>query len=181
METFISLLNPLLAVGSLLLLGFGLFFSFYPFKKEFPQNWFFAYVIKNIYLLGLVISLGAIVLSLFYSNIVGYPPCELCWYQRIAIYPQAILFFLANKTRDVRVFTYTGVFSVIGIIIALYHNWIDWGGTQFVACDTAGSCTARYIAEFGFVTIPLMSLCVLIALFGIARTGAKIHMLSTAK
>ena len=122
---------------------------------------------------GLLVSLMAIVGSLIYSVAIGYPPCELCWWQRIVIYPQVILYAIAlfEKKRDV--FKYALALSVIGVLIAIYHNYIVWGGSSLFACDIHNPCTAIYVNEFGFVTIPLMSLMSLLGLTAIAWIGLE--------
>lgn len=110
-------------------------------------------------------ALGASAGSLIYSNIIGYPPCTLCWWQRIFIYPEVIILGLALMWRDSNGTKYGIAVAVPGIIIALYHNWIDLGGKALGACGVstgAVSCTQRFIHEFGYITIPLMSLTVLL-------------------
>ena len=106
-------------------------------------------------------SLAAVGLSLFYSNVADFPPCELCWWQRIFMYPQAVLLGLAWFKKDPKVVGYARPLAVIGALIALYHNYISSGGQSTLPCSAAGtgvSCTVRYVFEFGYITIPLMSL-----------------------
>ncbi|MEK7194843.1 MAG: disulfide bond formation protein B [Patescibacteria group bacterium] len=110
-------------------------------------------------------ALGASVGSLIYSNIIGYPPCTLCWWQRIFIYPEVIILGFALWRRDANGSLYGISVAIPGIIIALYHNWINLGGKALGTCGIstgAVSCTQRFIHEFGYITIPLMSLTVLL-------------------
>lgn len=123
--------------------------------------------------LGLGISASAIVASLVYSGVIGYPPCVLCWWQRVLIYPQVVLYAIALLKEDRAIFRYTFALSLIGVGFALYHNYLDFGGAAIIACDASVSCTARYVNEFGFVTIPLMSLLSLISLAIIAWIGLE--------
>ncbi len=123
--------------------------------------------------LGLGIAGSAIVASLIYSGFIGYPPCVLCWWQRVLIYPQVVLYAIALFKEDRNVFRYTLALSLIGIVFALYHNYLDFGGNALIACDAGVSCTARYVNEFGFVTIPFMSLLSLISLAIIAWIGLE--------
>jgi disulfide bond formation protein DsbB len=122
---------------------------------------------------GLLVSLSAIIGSLVYSLAIGYPPCELCWWQRIAIYPQVVLYAIALFEKNRGVFKYALTLSLIGVIIAIYHNYILLGGSSLFACDISNPCTAVYVNEFGFVTIPMMSLLSLLGLTAIAWIGLE--------
>jgi disulfide bond formation protein DsbB len=121
--------------------------------------------------IGLGIALLSVIGSLIYSGVIGYAPCTLCWWQRAFIYPQVLLYGIALIFTDKNVFRYALAFSLVGIIFSLYHNYLDWGGSTLVACDASVSCTMRYVNEFGFVTIPLMSLITLVSLATIAWIG----------
>ena len=108
-----------------------------------------------------LVALVATAISLVYSDIIGFVPCELCWIQRIFLYPQVIILGLAlwKKTKDSEI--YCSALSLIGGVIALYHFYgQSFNPSALPACDALGeaSCAARYFVEFGYVTIPLMSL-----------------------
>ncbi len=118
---------------------------------------------KHAILLGFLVALGAICGSLFYSEVVGFPPCVLCWWQRMAIYPLLPLFLVALLEKDYGVFKYVIPLSVLGGIVALYHSYVQWGGSPFIPCDATASCSKLYVYAFGYVTIPTMSLSVLVA------------------
>ena len=112
--------------------------------------------------------------SLYYSKIRGYIPCELCWYQRIALYPWAVVLGIAAWRRDVAIRIYAIPVLVIGAVISTYHvyiqNWPPDGGTSF--CTADAPCTTRYIDEFGIVSIPFMALSAavfIITLLAVAR------------
>lgn len=100
--------------------------------------------------------------SLIYSEVIGFPPCELCWMQRVFMYPQLIIFGLAlwKKTRDSAI--YCLPLSVVGTIIAGYHFYgQSFNPDALPACDItigATSCAVKYFVEFGYITLPLMSL-----------------------
>lgn len=108
----------------------------------------------------------AIVGSLYFSEVELYAPCTLCWYQRIAVYPQAFLMAVALWQRDGGVYRYALPLLGAGTIISLWHNWIYYNANYFnpsseiVPCSAYGgpSCAAQYIEYFGFVTIPLLAL-----------------------
>ena len=107
----------------------------------------------------LVTTLSA-VLTLIYSEIFGFIPCGLCWFERIMLYPQVLILGTALYIKD-RTMPYNGiVLSVFGFLISLYHHYIQMGGSAFVRCPTAGSgadCAKRFFFEFNFMTFPLLS------------------------
>lgn len=111
------------------------------------------------------VFLGATLGSLYFEYALGYPPCVLCWYQRIAIFSITVLLFTANIRRNSLLRLQVIVLSSIGIAVALLHNYIDiFPASGVDVCGaTAASCLARYVYEFGYVTIPMMSLTVLLS------------------
>ncbi|CAN5145199.1 disulfide oxidoreductase [soil metagenome] len=118
----------------------------------------------------LVQAILAMAGSLYFSEVELYAPCVLCWYQRIAIYPQAFLMAMALFQKDIKVYLYALPLLFAGTVVALYHNWIYYNSNFFhpggpaITCSANGgpSCTERYLEYFGFVSIPLMSLAALI-------------------
>ncbi len=124
------------------------------------RNSFALWVGKHSLGLGLLVSLAAVAGSLFYSEIVGFEPCLLCWWQRIAVYPLSVLFLVAFMKKDRGVFKYILPLSVIALIISLYHSYVQWGGSPLIPCDATASCSKLYVYEFGYITIPTMVLSV---------------------
>ena len=126
-------------------------------KVESVTSW----IGKHAVVLGLLITLAAIAGSLYYSLDLGYTPCELCWWQRILIYPQLILFLTALKFKDKRVFAYSWRLTVLATLISLYQIYAQAGGKSLLACTSAGAaCLKVYVHAFGYITIPMMSLTV---------------------
>ncbi len=118
--------------------------------------------------LSFLVALGAVAGSLFYSNFAGFQPCLLCWWQRIFLYPQAILLFVAFIKKDQLMRLHSIILSSIGILISLYHTFLQFGGESIFPCAASGAtCEHVYFLEYGYVTIPTMSLTVfaLILLF----------------
>lgn len=105
-------------------------------------------------------ALAGTVGSLFFSEVMGYPPCVLCWYQRIALYPLVITVAVGLATGDKRVAVYSLPFAVIGLLIAIYHNLLYFGviPESITPCTEGTPCNARQLELFGFLTIPLMAL-----------------------
>jgi disulfide bond formation protein DsbB len=99
--------------------------------------------------------------SLFFSEIANFVPCELCWFQRIAMYPLSLITLLAAVANDHRVARYLLPFPVVGAGVAVYHILVERhvvGQTQTCQISAPGGCASRWIEEFGYVTIPTLAL-----------------------
>jgi disulfide bond formation protein DsbB len=99
--------------------------------------------------------------SLFFSEVAHYVPCELCWFQRIFMYPLSIVTLLAAIWSDHRVARYLLPLPVIGAGFSIYHVLIERGVvTQSQTClvSAPGGCATKWIDEFGYVTIPVLAL-----------------------
>lgn len=98
--------------------------------------------------------------SLFFSEVMELPPCVLCWYQRIAMYPLVIIIGIGIITKDTFWRKYALPFAIGGLILAVYHNLIYYGfiPESLTPCTQGVSCSERQIEWFGFITIPLMGL-----------------------
>lgn len=114
---------------------------------------------QNLLYLAFVQALVATLGSLYFSEIRHWTPCVLCWYQRIAMYPLVFIIATAILRRDRLAYLYILPLSLIGWLIALYHNLLYYGliSENFVPCSNDVPCTTRYFAWFGFITIPLLS------------------------
>ena len=110
--------------------------------------------------LAWIIALVATVGSLFFSEVMELPPCTLCWYQRIAMYPLVIIIGVGIVMRDNRMKHYALPICLIGLIVSIYHNLLYYGiiPESIMPCQQGISCTSRQIEWFGFLTIPLMAL-----------------------
>src|SRR6478752_9945997 len=99
--------------------------------------------------------------SLYLSEIAGYVPCELCWYQRICLYPLAILALLAALRSDYGMTRYLLPLPIVGAGLAVYQLLLERGVvSQPQACliSAPGGCATRWIEELGYVTIPTLAL-----------------------
>lgn len=116
---------------------------------------------KHALLLGFLASAGAIVGSLFYSNVVGFEACVLCWWQRIFLYPLAPIFALALSRKDRGVFGYAAVLAGLAAVVAGYQAFANFTGKSLLSCTAAeGACSKIFVLEFGYITIPVMSLTI---------------------
>ncbi len=129
----------------------------------------YAFLSQRVLLAGLLVSLGAVLGSLFYSDVVGFYPCLLCWWQRVFLYPQLVLFAIALWKKDRGVFIYSAAFALLAGVVALYHSYVYMGGTSVLPCTAlGGACSKIYVMEFGYITIPSMSLTIVLYLLLLA-------------
>ena len=99
--------------------------------------------------------------SLFFSEIAHFVPCELCWFQRICMYPLSITTLVAALADDERIARYLLPLPVAGAGIAVYHLLVENGVVgQSASCliSAPGGCGIKWIDEFGYVTIPTLAL-----------------------
>ncbi len=119
--------------------------------------------------LALVVALIATLGSLYLSEIVGFVPCKLCWYQRILMYPITLIVLVGILKNEKHLPAYILPFSIIGIGVSTYHYLIQLGlYGQPAGCVVGIPCNVRYVNYFGFVTIPLLALIAFIAITVIA-------------
>jgi disulfide bond formation protein DsbB len=117
--------------------------------------------------------------SLFFSEIAGFVPCELCWYQRICMYPLSIITLLAAAAQDHRVARYLLPLPLVGACVSVYHLLVENGVVgESSACfvSAPGGCATKWINEFGYMTIPTLALTGFLlagALLAFAATGAE--------
>jgi disulfide bond formation protein DsbB len=99
--------------------------------------------------------------SLFFSEIAGFVPCELCWYQRICMFPLSILTLLIALANDQRAARYLLPLPIAGAVVAVYQLLIEHGVVsepQSCSVSAPGGCATRWIDEFGYMTIPALTL-----------------------
>lgn len=106
-----------------------------------------------------IVALVATFGSLYFGEILKYPPCTLCWYQRICMYPLVIIFGSTIWTEERNFLKNSLPLSVVGLIIASYHNLLYYGWIEdsIKPCSLGISCTTKQVEILGFITIPLMS------------------------
>lgn len=115
---------------------------------------------ENGLFLAWMVAVTATLGSLYFSEIMQYIPCKLCWFQRIFMYPLVIILGIATLKRDLRITAYVLPLSVIGGLFSLFHviyERTDWFHGTVNFCGE-NPCDFRYINWFGFITIPLLAL-----------------------
>lgn len=136
------------------------------------------FLIKNLYYIAWVQALIATVGSLIFSEILHFPPCTLCWYQRIFMYPIVFILPVGIINKDKKVHRYVLPLAVVGFVISVYHNLLYYQVLPESAapCVSGISCTTKFIEWFGFVTIPFLSsiaFAVIIACMWYAQKNKK--------
>jgi disulfide bond formation protein DsbB len=118
------------------------------------------HMIEQAFFSSWVVSLVATGGSLFFSEVMKYIPCELCWYQRILMYPLVLLLGVATARKDYRLSLYALILSVIGGSISLYHYLIQKVPFLHELGNACGiiPCHTDYINWLGFITIPFLAL-----------------------
>jgi disulfide bond formation protein DsbB len=113
--------------------------------------------------------------SLFFSEIAHLVPCELCWYQRICMYPLSITTLLAALANDYRIARYLLPLPIVGGGVSVYHLLVENRVvSQPSACviSAPGGCAVKWINEFGYVTIPTLALTAFVLLVAFLLLGA---------
>ena len=113
--------------------------------------------------------------SLFFSEIAHFVPCELCWYQRICMYPLTITTLLAALFDDPRAARYLLPLPVVGAGVSVYHLLVENGVVgESLTCriSAPGGCTVKWINEFGYMTIPTLALTAFALVFAFLLLAA---------
>lgn len=118
-----------------------------------------------------VVAMGG---SIYFSEVAGFVPCELCWYQRIAMYPLVPILAIAVVRRDVSVAPYVMALALIGGLISAYHMVVErFPAVGTGVCDPANPCSVIWVNRFGYLTIPTMALSAFTAIALLAYTATR--------
>ncbi|NNF10151.1 MAG: disulfide bond formation protein B [Acidimicrobiia bacterium] len=111
-------------------------------------------------LLAAIVASASTIGSLLYSEAYNLIPCELCWYQRIAMYPLAVILVIAAVRRATGEARRYGIpLAVIGTVIAAYHYLIQqFPDLEAGSCSLDVPCSAPYVWQYDFISIPYMAL-----------------------
>lgn len=114
------------------------------------------------------LSLAAMLGSLWYSEVLAYQPCKLCWYQRIFMYPIVLMSFMSALRDDSqKIISYIKSMAIVGLLIALYHVVQQRLPQTGISCGSVGqseSCSNLSVNVFDLVTIPTMAATIFIAI-----------------
>lgn len=120
--------------------------------KTANQNW------AILFICWLLVSVS-ITISLFFSYVLEFEPCVLCWYQRICLFPLVFILGAGLFPFDKSVIKYSLPLAIAGGLTALYHTLLYAGiiPENIQPCSKGVSCTEKYIELFGFISIPMLS------------------------
>jgi disulfide bond formation protein DsbB len=130
--------------------------------------------------LAWVVAAVATLGSLYFSEVAHYVPCELCWFQRICMYPLSVILLVAAVRRDRAIWVYAGPVAAVGAAVAIYHTQLTAFPDQASFCSTTVPCSTRYVWEFGFVSIPFMALAAFSFILAMLVTAAVTEVGTTA-
>ena len=149
--TFLSLLALVAGAGALLALVIVL--------SRLRDGYIGVSLRRSALALAATVAVVATAGSLYLSEGAHFLPCRLCWYQRIAMYPLAVVLVIAALRRDDSVRWYALPLALGGLAISLWHLGVEHLGIGEGACEIANPCSIRWVEHFGFVTIPFMAAC----------------------
>lgn len=159
----VETLNYLLALGTIVMQVVTIgFLAVYFLQSKFPDLKDIGSLLEKWGIhLGFLLSLTGVFFTLYYSEILGFEPCFLCWWQRVFLYPQVVFFGLAIWKEELRQSAafYAIWLSVIGVFFAAYHHAMQMFPAGHLPCSANGpSCAKITFIEFGYVTYPMMAL-----------------------
>lgn len=163
MIEYVPIINKLLAIGTIAIQVAVLVLLVSMLFKRSTNNAVLMFFYKYGFYFGFAVAFGSMALSLFYSEIIGYAACELCIVQRYFIYPQVLLLgIFIWKLKNKILINLSALLAFFGMMVSMYHVYLESGGSSDLACSTyqVGSvtCAARYVFEFGYITVPVMAL-----------------------
>ena len=170
-------LNIFLGLGAILLQilsVLALFFLVFHLKEK-KGNLYLEFINRHFLWLGFLIVLCASVFPLIYSEVIGFLPCVLCWWQRVFMFPVFFLFGVALWRQDRKVLYYAFPLLFVGFLVSVYQNFFYYfGAGSDLPCDATGvSCYQRLVSEFGgYISIPMMALT---AFFGLLTLLMVVH------
>ena len=141
------------------------------------RRWFELFT-KLVLPIGFLVTLSAMLMSLYYQFSLGVQPCELCWFARIFTYPLVFIFGLAwlrgENAKQTGLYDHIMLLSFVGMCISLYHHYLQLGFNLYKPCSTglfAVDCAKPTFVEFGFITLPFAAFVTLSITLLLAITG----------
>jgi disulfide bond formation protein DsbB len=173
---FLALLAVVAELATLIAIGLAVGGRFFPALRAMGRQAAEAVAPPALPMAAVVaaVSMGG---SLYFSEVANFPPCPLCWYQRIAMYPLVPLLGIAAFRRDTGVALYGAVIAALGASISIYHILVERGIVEeSVACDPSNPCSLIWVKELGYLTIPTMALSgflLILTLLAVSRVGDR--------
>ena len=153
-ELFFSMLSVALLAGTLVVLIARMFYT----RSTTARTIVLAFAPWALPLAAAVTTTCALG-SLYFSEIVNYKPCRLCWFQRTMMYPLAVILIIAAIKKDKGIWRYATPLAAIGITVSTYHWFLErFPNLDAGVCDVEVPCEFVWFEHFGFVTLPFMAL-----------------------
>jgi len=117
-----------------------------------------------------IIGLIAMSGSLYFSLVRHFPVCDLCWYQRICMYPIGVLSLIGGLKKDSKWWHYIILLSTVGLLFSSYHVFLEIQNdlqSKSIYCPFGATCLVKYINWFGFITIPKLSFTAFLLINGL--------------
>ena len=173
--TSIHYLNVFLGSGTIALQVFSaLAILLLFFRPKGGKNAYLDFLDKHFLVLSFFIALFSSVFPLVYSEIIGFLPCVLCWWQRVFMFPLFLMFAVALWDKDRKVIRYAVPLLCAGFLISVYQNFFYYfGESSGLPCDASGvSCYQQLVSEFGgYISIPMMALTAFFALLTLSAVA----------
>lgn len=116
---------------------------------------------QRLTLSAFIVALTAMLGSLYFSEVSGFAPCKLCWFQRVFMYPLPFILLVAQITIDKKIWKYILPLSLTGVLFSSYHYYLQRAANPLSPCSTIGfsvSCSDRFFMHYNYITIPWMAL-----------------------
>lgn len=159
-QVFSTLVSIAVVIGQIVTVG--LILLFLRDTRARSRDAITSWIHKHGLALAFLVALGAITTTFIFSDVIGWTPCTLCWYQRAFMIGLTVILGIAAWRKDRAIIPYALAFVGLGALVALNHVWLQAGGLSLIPCPAPGpgvvSCDQRFIYEFGYLTIPVMSL-----------------------
>src|SRR3989344_5930170 len=168
--TTVHYLNVFLGSGAIALQIFSVVALFLLFIGP-KKNAYLDFIDKHYLKLGFLVSFVPSIFSLVYSEVIGFVPCYLCWYQRVFMLPLPFIFGIAIWAGDRKIVKYVLPLLSVGFVISAYQNFVYYFNPEAanIPCDASGvSCCQQLVSEFGgYISIPMLALTGFLALITI--------------
>lgn len=155
-----NLFFSLLTIGGQVLIVAGIISAFF-FRKNTSKNIISEFMKENGLLFAFLVALGATTGSLLYSGLFKLEPCTLCWFQRIFMFPQVVILGIALLRKNRQIADYGIALSIMGMSISIYHYFLQISRVTNLPCSadlSSGGCSTQLVIEFGYITIPMMTM-----------------------
>jgi disulfide bond formation protein DsbB len=157
-ELFYAILAVAAMVAIVLIVGLRLLASVSPAARD-PYDAIASVIHPNALGLAWFVALLATAGSLYFSEVAGFTPCTLCWYQRIAMYPMVVILAIGAARHERAATWYATGLAAIGAAIAAYHVALEWvPSLDAGACAATAPCTYVWFRTLGFISLPLLAL-----------------------